>query len=308
MFRSLIIEDGEKVTVSHHVLQVERGEETVPIPVEDVYCLVLDNPRLLLSAYALAELAQAGAHVVVCGPKHMPAGLLYPELIHYRPYGAVKKQVELTQGLKDALWDRIVKAKLQNQAEALSLCGADERAAQRIRELAEEVAEGDGGNREGIGAKLYFRALFGSHFIRMHDDGINGALNYGYAILRSAVAKTLYLFGLYPPLGIHHIGASNPFNLADDLMEPFRPLVDLWADLHREELALGLTAAHRRQLVNLVNLEWTYGGGEMKVRNVIIRYVKSFVSAMESGDPDRLEPPRLGRGVYDRMASVCPEP
>lgn len=307
MFRTLIVEEGERLSVVHHVLRITRLGKTVPVPIDDLYCIVLDNQQTAVTTAAITELTRAGAHIVVCDEKHLPSSVIYPELVHYRPYTVAARQVALTQGQKDALWDRVVRAKLCSQAAALDCCCPGSAAANRIRELAEEVAEGDSGNREGIGAKLYFRQLFGSQFLRMEDDGVNHALNYGYAILRSSMVKTLYLFGYYPPLGIHHIGPTNPFNLGDDLMEPFRPIVDMWADLHHGELEETLTVGQRRQLVGLVNLEMDYDGAHMKVRNVMARYVKSFTAAVEKVDASLFIPPVLTSWVYKEMIRGCPD-
>lgn len=304
MFRTLVIEEGERLTLSHNSVHVEKQGEKIPLPVEDLYCIVLDNQRVMLSAAVITALTRAGAHVVICDERHMPSSVVYPEAVHYRPFTVVQRQISMPQGQKDALWDSIVRAKLLNQAMVLE-CAGSTGVSRRLRELAGEVEEGDAGNREGIGAKMYFRALFGSGFIRTCDSGVNSALNYGYAILRSSVVKSLYLFGFYPPLGIHHIGPENPFNLGDDLMEPFRPVIDLWTDLHHEELIDELTSQQRRSLVNLLNLELTYGKARMKLRNVISRCVRSFTSAVEKKDPGLFAPLLLTKQIQKEMEGQC---
>lgn len=159
----------------------------------------------------------------------------------------------------------------------------------------DEVEDGDIGNREGIGAKWYFRSLFGSSFLRYSDDGINKALNYGYSIIRSAVTKTLTAYGYNSVLGIHHINESNPFNLADDLMEPLRPLVDIWVDQNHEELLIDLTKQQRKELINLVNHTMLCDGKKMRVRNAIDKYISSFTSAIEAGNVGKIHFPILVR-------------
>ena len=307
MFRTLLIEEGERLSVAHQVLQVEKQGKRIPIPINDIYCIVLDNLQAVITTAAINALCTAGAHIVVCNEKHVPSAVIYPEMVHYAPYGVVKKQLKMTQGLKDALWDQIVKGKLQNQAESLKYCIGDMDTYHRLQQLAEEVEEGDAGNREGIGAKLYFRHLFGSDFIRMEEDGINHALNYGYTIMRSAMIKTLYTFGYYPALGIHHISIYNGFNLGDDLMEPFRPLVDMWVDMHHQELEEDLTQMQRRSLVNLLNLEMEYDHSRMKVRNVMARYVKHFTTAIEKETSSLFFAPSVTDIVYEAMKATCHE-
>lgn len=306
MYRTLIVENGEELSVEHNVLQVKNRAEAVPIPLDDIYCIVLDNNRTVISTWAINAICSCGGHMVICNEKHMPSVVIYPEMIHYKPYAVVKEQVQMTEGVKNALWDKIVRAKLCNQAFVLEKSCGEKDIPNRIRQLAEEVKEGDEGNREGIGAKMYFRRLFGEEFIRMNDDGINSAMNYGYAILRSAVVKTLYLYGYYPALGIHHIGIYNPFNLGDDLMEPFRPVIDMWVDLHHLELESELSKEQRHQLVNLLNVNLEYNHKKMKLRNVINAYIKSFTSAIQSEDIRKFNPPELNDVIMEEMrGGIC---
>ena len=307
MFRTLIIEEGERVSVRHNVLQIEKMGRTVPVPIDDIFCIVLDNLRAVITTAAINALCTAGAHIVICNERHLPSAVIYPEMVHYAPYAVVKKQMEMTEGFKNALWDQIVKTKITNQASVLKFCTGDMDTVKRLLELADEVEEGDRGNREGICAKLYFRNLFGFSFIRMEDDGVNHALNYGYTILRSSMIKILYTFGYYSALGIHHIGVYNAFNLGDDLMEPFRPMVDMWTDIHHEELLDELTLQQRKELVNLLNIEIPYEKGRMKVRNAMARYVRSFTTAIEKEDLGQFHIPRFSEEMYEGMKVSCQE-
>ena len=304
MFRTVVIEKEKELRVSNGILHVTDENEDVPIPLKDIYCIVLDNLMSVCSVASLVELTAEGAHLVLCDRRHMPTAVLYPEVIHYRPYHVVKMQLETSIGLRNALWDSIVKSKLINQAEVLSFCTGNNDVSERIRELADEVEEGDGGNREGIGAKMFFRNMYGSEFVRMKDDGINSALNYGYAILRSCIVKTLYTFGYYPPIGIHHIGVGNPFNLGDDLIEPFRPLVDAWVSIHNDDLLTELTGEQRLSLISLVNMNIEYEGKNMKLRNVINLYIKSFTTALQEKDLSKFTPPVFNKKLYDSLCHV----
>lgn len=307
MFRTLIIEEGKRLSITNQVLQIEKKDKRIPIPIEDIYYIVLDNIHTVITTAAITALCTAGAHIIICNEKHIPSAAIYPEMVHYAPYGVVKKQLKMTQSFKDNLWDQIVKGKLKNQAESLKYCTGDMDTYHRLQQLAKEVKEGDAENREGIGAKLYFRHLFGSDFIRMEKDGVNHALNYGYTILRTAMIKTLYTFGYYPALGIHHIGIYNAFNLGDDLMEPFRPLVDMWADIHHTELEDELTSMQRKSLVNLLNLDMEYDHSRMKVRNIMARYVKYFTSAIEQEQPEIVSIPIITDVVYEAIKTTCHE-
>ncbi len=285
MFRTVIINQGEKISTRNNWLIVSIEGEERKIPIDDIYSIVLDNQQTVVTIPTIIALTNSGVHILVCNDKHMPAAVVFSHNMHYRPLNVIRKQINMLPELKNAIWKEVIRAKLCNQARVLELCHANLLKSERLYELADEVVDGDDGNREGIGAKLYFRALFGADFIRMNDDGINSALNYGYAIIRSAVSKTLAAYGYNCVLGIHHINENNPFNLADDLMEPLRPLIDLWVDEHHEDLLDGLTKQQRNELVNLVNQFVMCDKKKMRVRNAIDKYISSFTTSIEKENP-----------------------
>lgn len=295
MWRTVIVTSGEKLTLQNGWLHVYSPQQEARIPIGDLYSVVVDNNRALLSMAVLTQLAQAGVHVLLCDERHLPCAELLPLSLHYRPLTVLQKQMELSDSFKDLLWQRIIAAKIKNQAKVLRLAGANRSKTQKLEALAQDIRPGDPENREAQAAKLYFPALFGIGFTRALDDVTNASLNYGYAIIRSAVCKTLAGYGYSGILGLHHIGAGNPFNLADDLMEPLRPLVDLWTDDHCDDLYETLTQSNRRDLINLVNHVIRLNGRKMRVRYAIDQYVKSLSGAIDRQDPDLLQIPELIR-------------
>ena len=222
MWRTLIVTAGGKTDRKGQLAACVQPAAGGPRPHWDLYSVVVDNRQALLSVSVLTRLAQAGVHLLLCDEKHLPCAELLPLGLHYRPLTVLQKQMALPQPFKDQLWQRIVMAKIQNQAKALRLAGVGSGKAQKLEELALRVLPGDAGNREAQAAKLYFPALFGAGFTRTQADVTNAALNYGYAIIRSAVSKTVAGYGYSGVLGLHHSGPGNAFNLADDLMEPLR--------------------------------------------------------------------------------------
>lgn len=295
MFRTLVVNTGERIGVKDNWLTVETEAGEQRVPLEDLYAVVIDNQASSLTVPAIHRLTDAGAHILVCNEKHVPVTVILPQSNHYHPLTVMRRQIEMTEDFKNALWDRITASKIRNQAQVLKLCGASQSRATRLLELADEVADGDDGNREGIAAKMFFRALYGSEFVRMADDGINAALNYGYTIIRSAVCKTLCAYGYNCVLGIHHINESNPFNLADDLMEPYRPIVDLWVDDHHEDLLDELTRSQRNELAALVNDFVKIGNRKMRIRNAIDDTVCSLTTAITRNKADCLLLPEIIR-------------
>lgn len=295
MFRTVAVNFGEKLSVRDNWLIISSEDEEKQIPIEDIYSVVVDNQRAYMTVPCLNALTEAGAHLLLCNEKHIPVSVVLPLNNHYRPLNVIKKQLSLSQDIKNEIWDRIIKQKILNQAKVLELCGCDSERVARLKALADEVVDGDIGNREGIAAKMYFRCLFGTGFIRMYDDAINAALNYGYAVIRSSISKALCGYGFNCVLGVHHINESNPFNLADDLMEPFRPIIDLWAADNSEDLLLELTRQQRNELAAIVNHTVEFGNKKMRLRNAIEKYVQSFSTAVDKNSAEKIVFPRIIR-------------
>lgn len=297
MWKTLLISRGERLSLENNHLVVEQeNARSVHIPIPDIYCVVVDNRQATLSVPVMNALTASGAHILLCDEQHLPCTVILPENLHYRPFATLKSQVEMPQALKDALWQRIIKQKITNQCRTLEYRGVPAARWADIPPLIERVLPGDTKNVEATAAKKYFSALFGSFFRRSDENDVtNSALNYGYAIMRTAVAKTLAGYGYSCSLGLHHIGESNAFNLADDLMEPLRPIVDYWADEHVDELLDELTASNRRDLIQLVNAVVESGGKRVHVRYAIDSYVASLTTAIRTGNPDALKLPVLLR-------------
>jgi CRISPR-associated protein Cas1 len=295
MFRTIVVNIGEKLSVRNNWLIITTNDEEKKIPIEDIYSVVVDNQRTHMTVPCLNALTNSGAHLLLCNEKHTPMAVVLPLNNHYRPLNVIKKQLSLTQKFKDDIWDKIIKHKILNQAKVLELCGCNNDRIKRLKALAEEVIDGDSGNREGIATKMYFRSLFGSNFIRMNDDATNAALNYGYAIIRSSVSKALCGYGFNCVLGVHHINESNPFNLADDLMEPLRPIIDLWVAENSEELLIELTRYQRNELAAIVNNLVEFDNKKMRLRNAIEKYIQSFSTTLERNSIKHLIFPKIIR-------------
>ena len=294
MWRTVIVNRGEKITIRNRWLVVYGDQREQKVPVDDLYAVVLENGASLVSVNVLSTLAQAGAHVYCCDDRHLPVAVSLPLNTYHKPLSILKRQLELPDVMKDGLWEKIVRQKIKNQALCLKYRGVASETVQAVMGLAEDTRPGDVSNREAVAARKYFRALFGSTFKRSDDGDItNAALNYGYSILRSSVGKTVVAHGYTGVVGLHHINESNPLNLADDLMEPLRPLVDLWTDAHCEELWETLNKTNRRDLISLVNMPVKMDGKKMRVRYALDVYVKSLTSAIMKNDVELLRLPTL---------------
>lgn len=288
-FRNIIIESPAHIRVDGGRLIVHTDRDH-HIPLEDISALLLESERSTITTAALSRLGQCGCAVYICDEKHMPCAVLTPYQQHTRSLTVLGTQLAATGPRKKQLWQAIVKAKLTNQALCLSLCG-NAQASDRLNALSVRVRSGDSDNAEATGAQLYFPALFGEGFTRSADHGINAALNYGYAILRGAMARYLAVYGFLPTLGLHHRSTLNSFNLADDLMEPFRPVVDRLVYVAFQDVT-ELTPAVKRQLFNCLNLDILSGTQHHSVSYAMERLVQSLGRSLEDGSKP-LTLPRL---------------
>lgn len=215
------------------------------IPIEDIGVVVLEHPQTSVTLPLLNALSDNNAAVIVCGDNRMPNAMLMNLDSNKTQGESYRAQVEASEPLKKGLWRQIVEAKIRNQAALLRKLGRD---GDKLKPYYMNVKSGDADNREGIAARIYWSELFGREFVRMREGSEpNNLLNYGYTILRAAVARSLMGSGLLPAFGIFHRNRYNAFPLADDVMEPYRPYLD--------ELVYRLYAAGRSQLTKEVKGE-----------------------------------------------------
>lgn len=216
---------GTRLSVAHRQLVIERPElPKATVPIEDLGVLVVDDGRASYTQAVFIECLAAGATVIVSGRDHLPAGMMLPMDGHHALTERHWAQVDAGAPLRKRLWQALVAAKLRQQGRLLAeVCGHDA----GLAALASRVRSGDPDNLEAQGAQRYWSKLFGRDFRRDRSaDDANALLNYGYAIVRAACARALVASGLIPSLGVWHRNRSNPFCLADDLLEPWRPIVD----------------------------------------------------------------------------------
>ena len=193
-------------------------------PIEDIGVLILDHPQITITHGAIRALQENKAVVVSCNEQHLPNSILLPLVGHSEQSKRYRIQLDASEPLKKRLWQQTIQAKIQNQNRVLEYLGQDTK---RLAVLENRIKSGDPENREGQAAAYYW-SCFLEDFIRdRFGPEPNGLLNYGYAILRSMVARALISTGLHLSLGIHHKNKYNPLCLADDIMEPFRPFVDI---------------------------------------------------------------------------------
>ena len=277
-WRTIVITKRAKLDLQLGFMAV-RGEHTTKVALNEIAVVLIESTAVSLTTSLLAELTKRKVKVIFCDEKRNPSS----ELVSY--YGShdtsnkIRKQIAWRQNTKEAVWTEIVSEKIRKQKELLELLGKEE--AELLSSYLQQIAWNDETNREGHAAKVYFNALFGKSFTRTDDLLINAALNYGYSILLSAFNREIVLNGYLTQLGLFHDNMFNQFNLASDLMEPFRPLVDR---LVSHMTLVEFEHTQKMELVNLMNQEVIINERCELISNAIKIYCKSVFDALEDAD------------------------
>lgn len=286
--RTICIQSHAYLSVAHKSLCIERDRAPVAqIPLEDIWVVILDTHQAVITAAAMSAVVDAGIGVMTCGPDHMPNGLLLPIGAHSRHADIVEDQLTMSKPLQKRLWQRIVRAKIKNQATVLNLLGYDD---SQLTAMVREVRSDDSTNRESVAAAAYFRALLPCGGRR--NSAYTSSLDYGYAVLRAGIGREAVGGGWLVSRGIHHSSVYNAFNLVDDLIEPYRPIVDLLA--LSNGLEGELQPSHKALLASVFEcLVGMPAGTVTTVQTAISQTLDSLRTAVLENEDTRLQLPRV---------------
>lgn len=267
-------------------LLIEKPEDAGgKVPLDDMAVLILDGPEIALTHDLIAECAAKNIVVVTSDSRHLPNGLLLPLAGHSNHTAVLRQQMEASLPSKKRIWQAIVKQKIASQADLVRSVGQDDGP---LRAMAARVRSGDPDNVEATAAAVAFELVFGWAFLRNRDEpGLNAMLNYGYAILRAAVARAVVGAGLHPALGVHHHNRSNPLCLADDAMEPLRTIVDrvVYDIADGGPTVDDLVPPVRRRLIACLGWTVEQGGVRLPLLVGLERYAASLRRALCEGTP-----------------------
>ncbi len=294
-WRGVHITQAARLSLTDSQLVVNREDGEIRLPIEDIAWMVIDTPQVSITTALLSACMDAGMAIITTDRTHTPSGLILPFHRHHRQAAIAAMQIGTSAPLKKRLWQIVVQAKIANQATSLETVGQD---AAALRSMARLVGSGDPDNVEARAARAYWPRLFVDFIRDDANDKRNALLNYGYAVIRSAVARALVAAGLLPAFGINHASIVNAFNLADDMVEPFRPFVDraVWTLTDKGRIAQGATTVEeRRTLASLPTLETRLGGETVTLLVATERVAESLVRAMEMASPPLLLLPKLER-------------
>jgi CRISPR-associated protein Cas1 len=271
---------GRKLSLNRGFLDIHDSERLLgSVPVQDVEALLLSTPAYQISGQALSALLENGTPVVFCGTDFKPSGYILPTQGHHQQGARMQSQANAGKPLKKQLWRQIVIAKILAQADALDQVGGQSAA---VRSLAPRVRSGDPDNLEANAAQRYFPLFFGREFRRGESaHGINTFLNYGYTVLRTATVRAIISAGLHPSLSIFHVSDGDALRLADDIMEPFRPVVDLEVRAIVEAGATSMSPELKRRLVAILRQDFNMSDGARPLTQVLNRVAVSLAHTYE---------------------------
>lgn len=282
-YKIIFIEQSENLRLYLDNLKVETDKGAITIPLSDIQTLIIDNCKTSLSVRLINALCEKNISTILCGLDHLPCSCFLALNGHYSTSGNLKKQIEWDDDIKAKIHKEIVRTKIFNQCQILVKYRCEQSSIQILLNYMNEVKLNDSTNREGLAAKVYFRSLFGDDFIRFEDDTINAGLNYGYSILRSLISSIIVSKGYTPNLGIYHKGRENMFNLSDDIIEVFRPIIDDYVKGNLNN-CLEFSAEHREGLMRVCAGRISVDNMTQTIGNAITIYFESILKCIEEND------------------------
>lgn len=288
-WRIVHVKDGDILKLRLDNLEIHKKDNKVYIPLSDITMVVLEGNRTTITTKLLSSLSQNNVGLVICDDKYLPVGIYLPYGQYHHYSKRVIKQSQWTKEQKGQIWKNVISQKMNNQLAYAKFVGVDSDRLELMQDLISNLVVGDTTNREGPVAKVYFDSLYGKTFTRDDDDLINAAMNFGYAILRSCMARIVVGNGLVTMLGVFHRNEFNSFNLVDDLMEPYRPLMDYWVNKYViDDKKDYLSYEARLKIIEFMNQKIQIQNKKMTIDNSMQDYVASFVAAMDEQDPSLL--------------------
>jgi CRISPR-associated protein Cas1 len=282
-WQTLLISNPCKLSIkSNNILLRRLDDEDVTIAISEVSAIVIENPLITLTAVFMSHCASNNIAVIFADDKHTPVGVFQPFYQHSRMTKHAFLQNNWTQSFKNRAWKKLVKAKIINQQ--MALFKITKQFNKQLSVIATQVQSADKTNKEAHAATVYWRALFLDFRRNNANDIRNSALDYGYSIVRSAIARSVSASGFIPAFGFHHKNELNAFNLVDDLIEPFRPFVDVEVYFLTKDDDAELSYQTRIALVNILNKKVMFKNEKTTLLNAIQQMVFSLLKASKHKD------------------------
>lgn len=287
-WRIVHVKEGDYLRLRLDNVEIVKMDHKVYVPLSDISMIVLEGNRTSITTKLLSRMSQNNIGLVVCDDKYLPVGIYLPYGQYHHNAKRVISQVNWDNELKQNAWTKIISQKMNNQIQYAKFVGIEQSRVDLMEDLLNGIQCGDATNREGHLAKVYFDSLYGKSFTRNDENFENAAMNFGYSILRSCMARLIVGNGLITMLGIFHRNEFNSFNLADDLMEPYRPLMDYWINSKIKQEKEYLSYEARLEIIAFMNEKILVDGKKMTIDNSMQELITSFISGMEFNDMDQI--------------------
>lgn len=297
-WRTVVISNTVKLDYKMGYLCIRSKEDVKRIYIDEINVLIIENTNVSLTSYLLVELANKNVNVIFCDNKRCPHGMYHSLYGSYDTSRVIRSQIVWNENSRDVIWQKIIYAKILGQSAVLAYNDREE-VSEKLQSYLPQIEIGDASNREGHAAKVYFNALFGKDFSRERNQDssfTNAALNYGYSILMSTVAREVTVNGYLTQIGIFHNNVFNEFNLASDVMEPFRPFVDQIV-IHLKETELNHDT--KMKIVSFLNKKVIIDRREQYFTNALSIYVKSVLDAITDCNPTIIKFPEYDMSIYE---------
>ncbi|CYU96279.1 TPA: type II CRISPR-associated endonuclease Cas1 [Streptococcus suis] len=276
-WRTVIVNTHCKLSYKNNHLIFKDATRTEMIHLSEVDILLLETTDIVLSTMLIKRLVDENILVIFCDDKRLPTAHLMPYYARHDSSLQLSKQIDWEEAVKAEVWTHIISQKILNQSIYLSACGFIEKS-QSVMNLYHSLELFDPSNREGHSARIYFNTLFGNDFNRELDNDINASLDYGYTLLLSMFAREVVLSGCMTQFGLKHANQFNQFNLASDIMEPFRPIIDQIVYENRNYSFLKI----KRELFTIFSDTFQYNNKEMYLTNIVSDYTKKVIKALNN--------------------------
>ena len=283
-WRTVIVNTHSKLSYKNNHLIFKDASRTELIHLSEVDILLLETTDIVLSTMLIKRLVDENILVIFCDDKRLPTAYLMPYYGRHDSSLQLSRQIAWNEDVKAEIWTTIIAQKILNQAFYLGSCGFLEKS-QSVIDLYHGLDLFDPSNREGHAARIYFNTLFGNDFSREQDSDINAALDYGYTLILSMFAREIVLSGCMTQFGLKHANQFNQFNLASDIMEPFRPIIDRIVYENRSSSFVKI----KRELFTIFSDTFHYNDKDMYLSNIISDYTKKVIQALnqpEKGVPE----------------------
>ncbi|PKZ98706.1 subtype II CRISPR-associated endonuclease Cas1 [Streptococcus mitis] len=283
-WRTVIVNTHSKLSYKNNHLIFKDASRTELIHLSEVDILLLETTDIVLSTMLIKRLVDENILVIFCDDKRLPTAYLMPYYGRHDSSLQLSRQIAWNEDVKAEIWTTIIAQKILNQAFYLGSCGFLEKS-QSVIDLYHGLDLFDPSNREGHAARIYFNTLFGNDFSREQDSDVNAALDYGYTLILSMFAREIVLSGCITQFGLKHANQFNQFNLASDIMEPFRPIIDRIVYENRNSSFVKI----KRELFTIFSDTFHYNDKDMYLSNIISDYTKKVIQALnqpEKGVPE----------------------